>query len=115
VPAGARSSEDPVAIDRADPLSPLTFRAMKATADVIVRPSDGVATVVLKIGSIPLQMEDFQLARPNQWFNDELFNAYDELLRVRQLKFASSVRPRPHYIFFISFLYEKLVDNGRYN
>jgi len=106
VPAGARASEDPVAIDRADPLSPLTFRAIKATADVIVPPSDGVATVVLKICPIPLQMEDFQLALPNQWFNDELFNAYVELLRVRQLKFASSERPKPQYIFFISFLYE---------
>jgi len=115
VTAGARASEDPVAIDRADPLSPLTFRATKATANVIVPPPDGVATVVLKIGPIPLQMEDFQLALPNQWFNDELFNAYVELLRVRQLKFASSVRPKPQYIFFISFLYEKLVDKGRYN
>jgi len=115
VPAGERASEDPVAIDRADPLSPLTLRAIKATADVIVPPSDGVATVLVKIGPIPLQMEDFQLTLPSQWFNDELVNAYVELLRVRQIKFASSVRPKPQYIFFNSFFYDKLVEKGRYD
>jgi len=112
VPAGEKASKDPVAIDRADPLSPLTLCAIKATADVIVPSSDGVATVVVKIGPIPLQMEDFQLTLPNQWFNEGFVNAYVELLRVRQLKFASSVRPKPQYIFFNSFYYDQLVENG---
>jgi len=64
------------------------LRAVKAPADVLVAPSDGVAAVLVKIGPIPLQMEDFQVTLPNQWFNDELVNAYVELLRVQQLSFS---------------------------
>ncbi|OSX78591.1 hypothetical protein BU14_0105s0009 [Porphyra umbilicalis] len=109
------ASEDPVAVNRADALSPLTLRAIKATADAIVAPSDGVATVLVKIGPIPLQLEDFLLTMPQQWFNDELVNAYVELLRVRQLKFASSVRPKPHIIFSNSFFFDKLTEKGRFN
>jgi len=115
VPIGEMASEDPVAIDRADPLSPLTLRAVKATADVLVAPSDGVAAVRVKIGPIPLQMEDFQLTLPNKLFKDELVNAYVELLRVRQLKFSSSVRPKPHFIFFNSFFFDKLTERGCVN
>jgi len=115
VPVGGNASEDSVAVDRANPLSPLTLRAIKATADAIVGPSDGVATVLVKIGPIPLQLEDFLLTLPNQWFNDELVNAYVELLRVRQIKFASSVRRKPHYIFFNSFFFDKLTEKGRFN
>jgi len=51
---------------------------------------------------------------PTEWFNDELVNGYVELLRARQLKFASSVRPKPHYIFFSSFFYDCLVKKNRY-
>jgi len=115
VPDGGDASEDPVAVNRADALSPLTLRAIKATADAIIAPSDGVATVLIKIGPIPLQLEDFLLTLPQQWFNDELVNAYVELLRVRQLKFASSVRPKPHFIFFNSFFFDKLTEKGRFN
>jgi len=48
VSAGAKASDDPVAVNRVDPLSPLTQRAMKATSDAIVAPSDGVATVIIR-------------------------------------------------------------------
>jgi len=115
VPARARADEDPVVIDRADPLSTLTLCAIKATADVIGPPSDGVATVLVEIGPIPLQMEDLQLTLPNQWFNDEVVKACIELLRVRHLKFASSVRPKPQYIFFNTFFIDTFVKNGRYS
>jgi len=115
VPAGGMASNDPVAVDRADSLSPLTLRPIRVTADAVTAPTDGVATVLAKVGPIPLQMEDFQCALPNQWFNDELVNAYVELLRVRQMKFASSVRPKPRYIFFNSFFYEQLVKKVRYD
>jgi len=71
--------------------------------------------VLVKIGPIPLQLEDFLLTLPMQWFNDELVNAYVELLRVRQMQFASSVRPKPRYIFFYSFFFDKLTEQGRFN
>ena len=115
VPEGGNASEDPVAVDRADPLSPLTRRAIKATADAIVAASDGVATVLVKIGPVPLRLEDFLLTLPKQGFNDELVNAYAELLRVRQMNFASSVRPKPRYIFFNSSFFDKLTEKGRFN
>jgi len=115
VPAGGKASEDPVAVNRADALSPLTLRAIKVTADAVTAPADGVATVLVKVGPIPLQMEDLQCALPSRWFNDELVNAYVELLRVRQIKIASSIRRKPHYIFFNSFFYDQLVKKGIYD
>jgi len=115
VPAGADASADPVAVNRADPLSPLTQRAIKVKSDAIVAPPDGVPTVIVKIGPVPLQHWDFLRTKPSEWFNDELVNGYVELLRARQLKFASSVRPKPRYIFFSSFFYDYLVKNTRYN
>ena len=95
MPVGARASQDQVCIDQMDALSPLTLSAIKETADVVVPPSDGVATVLDKFGPIPLQMKDFQLTLPSQWGRDEVVNSYVELLRVLQLKFASSVRLKP--------------------
>jgi len=100
VPLGENASEDPVAVNRKDLLSPLTMRAIKATADAITPAPDGAAAMIVKVGSIPLQLEDFHLTMPGQWFNDELLNGYVELLRVRQLRLSSGINPKPHYIFF---------------
>jgi len=112
---GGDASEDSVAVNRADALSPLTLRAVQAMADAIIAPSDGVATVLVKNGPIPLQLEDFLLTLPQQWFNEQVVNAYVELLRVRQPKFASSVRLRPNFIFFNSFFSDKLTEKGHFN
>jgi len=91
-----------------DALSPLTLRAIKATADVIVPPFAGVATVLNKVGPIPVQMEDFHLTLPKQWFSDEVVHLYVELLRGLQLKFASSVRPTALHLLQLIFLRQAL-------
>lgn len=58
VPARGKASKDPVAINRADPMSPLTLRAINVMAAAVTVPADGAATVLVKVGSIALQMED---------------------------------------------------------
>jgi len=115
VPPGDNASEDLVAVNRKDLLSPLTMRAIKATADAIIPAPDGAAAMIVKVGSFPLQLEDFHLTMPGQWFNEELVNGYVELLRVRQLRLSSGMNPKPHYIFFNSFFYESLVKKGKYD
>ncbi|OSX77827.1 hypothetical protein BU14_0131s0010 [Porphyra umbilicalis] len=115
VPAGGEPSEAPVAVNRADPLSPLTLRAIKVTADAVAAPADGVATVLVKVGPIPIQMEDIPCALLSQFCDGDFVNAYAELLRVRQMKIKSSIRRKPHYIFSTSFFYDQLVKKGTYD
>ena len=85
------------------------------TADAVTAPVDGVATVLVNVGPIPIQMEDISCALLSQLFNGELVNAYVELLRVRQMKIESSIRRKPHYIFFSSLFYDQLVKKGIYD
>jgi len=114
VPAGEQPSDDPVAVNRADPLSPLTQRAIKATAHAINPAAEDEDKVLVNIDDIPLRFGDFKRTKPFEWLNDEIMNAFVKLLirgqRAAELASASA----PHSVFFNTFFYEKLVQNNAF-
>jgi len=65
------NSDNPVAIDDADPASPLTQRAVCATLAAIKRRRTGNLFTIVQVGKLPIAFKEIERLTPYNWLNDE--------------------------------------------
>jgi len=113
-----------VVCNSADPLSPLTPRAMAVTAPIKrCRRSSGITAAprsqepLVTIDNIALRLWDMQRIAPGVFLQDEVINAYASLLERREAAWAVAEQRPVRIHFFNTFMFEKLVmgDERTYN
>jgi len=105
-----------VVCNPADPLSPLTPRAMAVTAPIkrCRRSSDMTAAPrsqepLVTIDNIALRLWDMQRIAPRVFLHDEAINAYASLLERREAVWAVTEQRPVRMHIFNTFMFEKLI------
>jgi len=109
------NSDDPVAVDVADPSSPLTQRAVGAANEVVVEPLTGSLFALVQLDKIPLSFDDFELLLPYKWLNDEVINGMSTLMQWRNERTVATNPSAPTHYFFSTYFYTKLWHMNEYS
>jgi len=113
--AADANSDNPVAIDDADPASPLTQRAVRATLAAAKRRRTGNLFTIVQVGKIPIAFKEIERLTPYNWLNDECINAMGTLMQWRNDRTVVDDPSAPTHYFFSTFFYTKLWHQDQYS
>jgi len=102
------TSDHPVAVEPADPASPLTLHALNATNDALEAPTRSRLIPLVEVHGIPISSANVKNLLPGQWLDDEPINGMVKLLEKRNEATVAANPEAPKFHLFNTFFFHRL-------